>query len=364
MGIPRSVKKIEIRKRMELTENVKYNKVVGTGGIGKGMLFYTKEMDTLGRSESRLVELSSAKDYCKQHIVLHYTAVLLGRDAVVCPIGYVGKDEPGEGLVRQMEEAGMDVQFVGQSMTDSTMISICLQYPDKEGCNFTAENNASAHVTPTYIIRCMEEIGIDARTIVAAVPEVSVESRMAMLAYGKKKGAYCVLSVPVSEAGQFEKEGAFAHCDLLAVNEEEAGAILGEEQKGRALAEALWKKLARVNPDINIAITCGKEGAYIVCNSKVERVPPLKGHAVNTTGAGDAFLGGTLAGIAFGFPLQKGREDKEFGDTLLGSAAELGTICAGMAVESKDSIATFINMGTIQEKMEEKGLEGETWFIR
>ena len=54
--------------------SLKYNKVLGIGGIGVGMLFHTDINETLGRSESRLVELSEAKDYCKLHIVFHYIA--------------------------------------------------------------------------------------------------------------------------------------------------------------------------------------------------------------------------------------------------------------------------------------------------
>lgn len=345
-------------------ENAKYNKIVGTGGIGKGMLFHSDEMSTLGRSESRLVRLSGAKDYCKQHIVLHYAAVLLNKQTAIYPIGYVGSDEAGEKLIDKMAESGMDVRFVGKSTTEPTMLSICLQYPDKEGCNFTAKNNAASHVTPEYIKECMDCLDIDEKTIVAVIPEVSIESRMAMLLYGKEKGAYCVLSVPVAEAEEFLNQNAFFYCDLLAVNEEEAAAILGENEEKRKLAEKLYRKLEKSNPKIHVLMTCGKHGAYSVSGSCMEYIPPLAARTVNTTGAGDAFLGGTIAGIARGLPLYKGREDDRFGATKLSSAPELGTLCAGMAVESEDSIASHVNYDAICQKIKKEGMEGEAWFIR
>lgn len=65
-----------------------------------------------------------------------------------------------------------------------------------------------------------------------------------------------------------------------------------------------------------------------------------------------------------GLPLQKGREDERFGETRLSSAAELGTLCAGMAVESEDSIASHVDYESICNKIKIGGMEGETWFIK
>jgi hypothetical protein len=55
---------------------MRFTKLIAAGGVGTGLLFHSPIMETLGRSESRLVTLCDAKDYCKQQIVLYYTAVL------------------------------------------------------------------------------------------------------------------------------------------------------------------------------------------------------------------------------------------------------------------------------------------------
>jgi len=39
--------------------------VVGTGGIGSGVLFKLNGGHTLGRNESRLAELTNYRDYCR-----------------------------------------------------------------------------------------------------------------------------------------------------------------------------------------------------------------------------------------------------------------------------------------------------------
>lgn len=339
-----------------------FRQIVGTGGIGVGMLFLSEKMETLGRSESRPVILSKARDFCKQHIVLYYSAALTRGAVRVIPIGFVGDDAPGRNLLMELGREGMDVTYVGVSSEDATMISVCLQYPDREGCNFTATNNAARCVTPEFIQNSMDHIGIGADTIVAAIPEVPVESRVAMIRSGKGKGAFTALSIPVAEAGEFLERNIFASCDFLAVNEEEAQAILGKGLGKKELASCLYEYLVSYNSDIKLLVTCGKNGAYTVDQGLVEYTPPLPAAAVNTTGAGDAFLGGTLAGLAWGLPFQKHENDTVFGQTRLSSAAELGALCAGMAVEVEDSIGFNVTPESIQRRIQENRWEADPWF--
>ena len=336
--------------------NRTYNKVVGTGGIGTGMLFLSRQNETLGRSESRLVELSDAKDYCKQHIVLYYTTKLLLEKACVYPIGYVGADAMGEALVKDLAEIGMKAEYVGKSSEYGTMLSICLQYPDKEGCNFTATNNATQCVTPAYIRKCMEQIGIDCHTVVAAIPEVSLEARKELLQIGREKQALCVASVPMAEAVDFVESDMPQLCDILALNEEEAMTMASAFQLDDPNDfEALYDRLKQINSEMMLLITLGKNGALTFYQGKAEKVPPLSTAVVNTTGAGDACLGGMMAGLVHGYPFQKGRDDLSYGETELVSAVELGTLCAGIAVGFEDSIARFVTSENLEGYIQEKG---------
>lgn len=329
---------------------MRYHKIVGTGGIGVGMLFHSPVMETLGRSESRLVTISAAKDYCKQHIVLHYPAVLCRGKVQVIPIGVVGQDANGDMLCEEMRRAGMDTCAVGRSADSATMISVCLQYPDKEGCNFTAINTAANDVTPAYINEKAYNIGVDSRTIVAAIPETSLESRLALLRLGREQGAYCVLSVPAAEAEDFLKANVWGDVDLLAVNEAEGAALAGITGTPEEVFSALCNRFNIIQPHLAIIMTAGKFGAYVAEKGASCHIPAMPCAPVNTTGAGDALLGGTLAGIAFGVPLLKAHNDMYFAETPLSSAVELGTLCAGMAVECEDSIAWAVNWDNIQRR--------------
>ena len=344
---------------------MKYDKVIGTGGVGTGVLFISEIDETLGRNESRLALLSPAKDYCKLHIVFHYTAVLLKDNATVYPVSYVGDDPNGHKLRDEMTIAGMDTQYLGTTTDLPTMFGVCLQYPNKDGCNFSASNSACDLVTPEYIEQCFATIGINERSIVAAIPEVRLEARAKMLELAKEKGAFCSLTLASAETEQAKQMDIFRHCDLLVVNEEEAATICGtDSNNNEIIAQSLAEYLLNHYPHLNAIVTCGDEGAYTIYNNNIEHVPTLPVNVVNTTGAGDAFLGGTLGALAYGYPLQKGCNDTFFGQTSLQSAPELGTLCAGMAVECEDSIATVVTMESVSQRITSNKWECAKWFAK
>jgi hypothetical protein len=63
-------------------------------------------------------------------------------------------------------------------------------------------------------------------------------------------------------------------------------------------------------------------------------------------------------------PIQKGANDRTFGETLLTSALELGAVCAGMAVESEDAIAKEVDLESVKRRIKNEGWETKSWFIR
>jgi len=333
----------------------RYSKIVGIGGIGTGMLFCTDINTILGRSESRLVLLDPARDYCKQHIVFHYVSAFLSPEVKILPIGFVGNDIYGERLIDDIRGVGMDTTFLKTDLTLPTMLSICLQYPDKETCNFTASNSACNLVTPEYVQLCLNQIGINEDVLIAAIPEVSFDSRIKMLQYGKERGAFCVLSVPEVEAEAFIAANAFEYCDLVAVNYHEALAISPGKEDGPALVQRLYTYLREFNPHIMLLVTLGSRGAYSANEGLIEYIPALPVDVVNSTGAGDACLGGTIAGLALNLPFQKGCNDKIFGESSITSAVEMGTLCAGMSIETVDTIAQHVNAASILKRIQDSG---------
>jgi len=89
-------------------------------------------------------------------------------------------------------------------------------------------------------------------------------------------------------------------CHLLVLNKKEAKAISGSKSSD---IDVLLKKLQKHVP--LVVITEGKKGAY-ACNGIEKYTLRIgKQNVVETTGAGDSFASGVLAGIIMGFDIEK-----------------------------------------------------------
>ncbi|NLT97970.1 MAG: hypothetical protein GXW96_07475 [Christensenellaceae bacterium] len=324
-----------------------YNKVIGTGGIGAGILFQLDSNEPVGRNESRLAVLSDTKDYCKQHIILHYIAKALHPDTDVYAIGKVGCDAEGQRLLEEMKAAHIHTEAVEADAHLPTMFSVCIQYSDKAVCNITSSNSASTLVTPQYIRESLARIpSIDASTIIMAAPEVSIDARIALLNAGKNGGAYCVASFTCEEAVAFIAQGGPALTDLLSINEDEACAFVqagagnnadcGKALDGiRDLIRACVQKLRLLGSNASLIITMGSRGSICHDRGTTIYLPAYPAEVVATGGAGDAYIAGVICGLCAGLPLQPSPDENL-------SAMHVGTLFAKKSVEHKDTIAPTI----------------------
>ncbi|REE87362.1 sugar/nucleoside kinase (ribokinase family) [Paenibacillus taihuensis] len=350
-------------------DGFRFTRVIGTGGIGSGILFQLADAHTLGRNESRLGELTGNWDYCKLHIICHYPAVLLGDGIDLYPIGKLGKDAEGYALLAQLEDTGMSAAYVDMVEDARTLFSVCFQYPDLSGGNITTSNSASGLVTASDIGRALAGLPPAAGgELMLAAPEVPLEARIALLAEGRARGSFNVASALASEADAFRRLGGCGLTDLLAVNREEARCIAGLDETcedgGREIAERCYELLRAEQPDIRLIMTDGADGCYSYAAGIGVHTPALRVAAVSTAGAGDALLGGVISGLCCGLPLMKERADAVFGETPLSSAVELGVLLAALAVTSPHSIHLDADAGLLGQFASEHGLGLDAAFHR
>ena len=324
---------------------LKYDHVIGTGGIGSGIFFSMNGDHTLGRNESRMATLLPYKDFCKLHIVMHYLSVFLGAkvdgDFQTFPIGKVGNDDIGRNLVSQMKEAGMRTKDILVSGGDSTLFSVCFQYPDNTGGNITTENSASSSVSVENITSFFQDFKLSGeREIILAVPEVPLSARIKLLEYGRQRGSFNAASILSSEVEEFRKMNGFGMTDIISVNIDEASGIAktGRSAPIKKIIDGCVKSVIDMNPSISLIITDGPNGSYCCTKNYIEHTPVPDVKVLSTAGAGDTFLAGTLAGLCCGLPLTKGKGDLKFSGSPLQSAVELGTLLASLAVTSHDTI--------------------------
>ena len=221
-------------------------------------------------------------------------------------------------------------------------------------------------MSPEDISLFFKDFKLEGRTgIILAVPEVTIETRIKLLEYGRLRRSLNVASVLSSEINEFKNLDGFALVDILAVNIDEARSIAhmtDESVATETIIEACIKMLSTIHPSISILITCGSAGVYCYSGNQVEFTPALKVPVISTAGAGDAFLAGFLAGLCCGLPFSKGTNDDYFSASPLASAAELGVLLASVSVTSQDTINSDANTEFLYRFIMENKLQAGTGF--
>jgi len=119
-------------------------------------------------------------------------------------------------------------------------------------------------------------------------------------------------------------------CDVLVFNKEEAKALL----KTKGTIKQLMKKLTK-HVDIGV-ITDGKRGAYASDGNKIYSIKGGKTKVVETTGAGDAFASGFVAGQMMGkdiaTSLRMGQAEAE---SMLGAVGAKNDLLSRSAIMKK-----------------------------
>jgi sugar/nucleoside kinase (ribokinase family) len=322
---------------------------IGIGGIGAGMIYALQGDHELGRNESRLGELLDARDYCKLHIALHYVARFMGSrrepdSFEVWPVGVVGRDAAGSQILTEMSAAGMDTRFVRTHPALRTPLSICFMYPDGSGGNITSSNSAAAALSIDDLRAAapyMKAAG--ARGIALCAPEVPLPLRRDFLDLASDCGNYRICSFVLGEMEEARKMGLIELADLLALNEEEASALLGDGP-GHVLEERLLAQraaaLTLTFPRLRIIVSAGRRGAYGFEGGHSQYCPAPVVQPRSTAGAGDALLAGVLCGLAAGIPFIIPNECGTglFSGRTLRTALDLGVLNGSFSVTSPHTI--------------------------
>jgi len=328
---------------LRLPGSLRYEALIGTGGIGTGSFFLLDGDHTLGREESRSGRFLDRRDYCKLHIACHYVRALLGPRMTVLPIGRLGEDEAGRQLRAEMEEAGLTLSYVRELADRPTLSSFCFLYPDGTGGNLTTADSACAAVDPAAIEEAAPDFAARrGRGIALAEPEVPLEARLRLLSLGEQHGFLRAASFTLGEMPAVRERGLLAQVDLLGVNLEEALAAAGmprplpAEPSGRAeLAAAAIAALTGEHAALRLSVTAGAAGSWSWDGAALQHCPALPVRVASTGGAGDAHFAGILAGLAAGLSLP--------------AAQQLGILLAAASVASPHTIHKDISRTMLRE---------------
>jgi ribokinase len=216
-------------------------------------------------------------------------AALLGAD--VAFLGRVGEDGFGEPLVEALAEKGVDTSLIEAASDSPTGTAFITVTPDGEN-EITVAPGANRRLTAADVDDAADSIG-EARVLVAQM-EVPPEVVLRAVEVAARRGTRALVNLaPPTEVPRALLE----KLDPLVVNEHEAAFLLGDRVGGVDGAFSAASELLTLGPK-SVVITVGKDGAVFSDGESTRHLSSPKVQAVDTTGAGDAFVGALAARLA------------------------------------------------------------------
>lgn len=240
------------------------------------------------------VQLSLGGDALNQAVVL---SRLGARSAVM---GVVGNDSLGDVLLDTLAGKGVDV--LAKRADVNTTISIVL--PDENGeRHFIYQPASNNELCYDHIDEAV--LGDAAFLSIGgcmALPKLDGADTVRLLQLARSSGAQTAIDFKISSADfdrQMMKETLQA-ADYVLPSEWEASVLTGERQDPRIMAQGLHDLGAR-----NCIIKLGANGCYVSADGFEGRIPAYACRCVDTTGAGDSFVGAFLFAKTRGWEIER-----------------------------------------------------------
>ncbi len=262
--------------------------------VGSAMMDLTAYVDKVPEAGETLVGKQFTTGFGGKGANQAVMASLAG--AKVYFVGQIGKDVFGNSLSKNFKDRGINDQYVLKDETPSGVAHIWVEASGEN--RIVIIPGANHNIDATRAAAAISEI--DNLDIVIGQCEIKQEVTLAAFIAAKARGAITILN-----PAPFEKlsEELIANCDWIIPNETEYAAL----------------------GDIagNILVTEGEKGVRHL-NSDLH-VPAIKVNAIDTTGAGDSFVG------AFAAKLHEGVEQ----------AIKFGCVAAGLSVTKKGAQSSY-----------------------
>ena len=208
-------------------------------------------------------------------------------------LGLVGNDQNGKMLTDTLSD--YDVRFVGKALSDisSGVAVITVVGAD----NFIVLNEgANGRITPEFI----EENSrlIDEADYIVLQLEIPTDSicKICELAYGKAK--IILNPAPYKEL----PKTVYKHIDYLIPNEHEAFSLTGIKLDSRENCIKAVQELKALGTP-NVIVTLGDKGSAFTYESDIIFQAAEKADALDTTSAGDSFIGALIVKLSEGCSL-------------------------------------------------------------
>jgi sugar/nucleoside kinase (ribokinase family) len=204
-------------------------------------------------------------------------------------IGRFGDDDAGTFGRASLVSEGVDVTAASIAKGATNQIAIILVDAQTAQRTVLWQRHPGLAMTPADVD---ESVVASGRVLLVDCHETAAAARAAALA--RASGALTVVDV---EKVRPAIHDLLREIDVIIASESFPAALTGRSATGAAL-----RALAAEFPAPVICVTLGADGSLALCGGREIRTPGFKVAAVDTTGAGDVFRGGFIAGAIAGGP--------------------------------------------------------------
>ncbi len=252
-------------------------------------------------------------------------------------VGLIGSDENGALIKKQFAADDMDlagIETVPGELSSFTWIPVDTR---GERCIYMFPN-VTARVTPRDIREKFSTHIRAAKHFHTEASQLPLAPVLEAIGVAREAGVKVIFDLDVApsdfiEAGlgtEAELKQALQGTDVLKPCKAAAREMTGESDY-----ERMARELLSFGPQL-VAVTMGAEGCLLAGQKEVVRVPSFPVAVVDTTGAGDAFMGGLSYALLQGWGL------KEVGRFANACAALCCTKVGARAMARREEVETFL----------------------
>ena len=216
------------------------------------------------------------------------TAVTLAAQGFkVAYCGKVGRDEAGEGILRELEKFGVDTDLVSSTDEKPTNHSVIIDVPGIDRTILVYRGASDFHSKEDIFFENMK-----ARWFYLAPFSVSSEPLFYdLIEYAKENNISVMANPSKSQLRDPKIKEALRHVDILLLNMEESSILTGIDYQNE---EEVIKNVIGFSKNITL-VTQGVDGVIAFSNNTFYRGKPVFPDANDRTGAGDSFGSGFLS---------------------------------------------------------------------
>jgi ribokinase len=236
-------------------------------------------------------------------------------------VGKLGNDLFGDSIAENFKKLGIGSQFLERSDTPNGVAHI---WVDSNGENrIVIIPGANYEIESKKAVDAIESIA----DLAVVVAQCEIKQEVTLAAFSAAKARACVTILNPAPYQPLSKE-LLEVTDWIIPNETEFKELHGQGPTSDDV-------LSGFRPGKNSIVTLGSEGAVLITSDgNLTRVSAPKVNAVDTTGAGDAFVG------TFAFGLASGKNPED--------AMMLGIKVASMSVTRKGAQSSYPSQAEIE----------------